>query len=75
MSQLSLYLDDAQYQALKERARAEGVSLSKYAARLIENDAADTGWPQGFWDLYGAIDDPAFCALPDPISTEAAPAQ
>ena len=57
MPQLSLYLTDVNLHTLRNRAKDAGVSMSKYANRLIEQDAASSGWPKGFWDLYGALDE------------------
>ena len=65
MPQLSLYITDANLETLRARAAQEGVSMSKYANRLIEQDAQNGSWPQGFWDLYGAVDD-SFVAPTDP---------
>ena len=55
MPQLSLYVSDENLAILRERAQRAGMSMSKYASRLIEQDAQNAGWPQGFWDLYGAL--------------------
>lgn len=55
MPQLSLYITDANLELLRSRAKASGMSMSKYANRLIELDEQGGGWPQGFWDLYGAL--------------------
>ena len=57
MPQLSLYITDDNLEALRARAKASGLSLSKYANRLIEQDVQNGGWPEGFWDLYGALDE------------------
>lgn len=67
MPQLSLYLSDENFETLRARSKEAGLSLSKYANRLIEQDAKNGGWAPGFWDLYGAIDDPAFEAPDDPV--------
>ena len=55
MPQLSLYVSDENLALLRARSKEAGVSMSKYASRLIEKDAENAGWPQGFWDLYGAL--------------------
>ena len=65
MPQLSLYLDEASMQQLRERARDEGVSLSKYAGAAIEQRVGSTGWPEGYWELYGSIDDESLAAPAD----------
>lgn len=70
MPQLSLYITDENLRTLRERASEEGVSLSKYTNDLIKNDADNHGWPVGFWDLYGAVDDPSFVLPEDPIPVD-----
>ena len=59
MAQLSLYLEEETMDMLKKKAVLANVSLSKYVAELIRNDAA-SGWPTGYGDLYGSIDDETF---------------
>ena len=48
MPQLSLYLDDITMDVLRRSAEKEGVSLSHYARRLIQ-DQASSAWPVSFW--------------------------
>lgn len=57
MPQLSLYVTDENLKILRERSKACGLSMSKYANQLIQQDANSAGWPQGFWDLYGVLDE------------------
>lgn len=57
MPQLSLYVTDENLALLRDRAGQAGMSMSKYANHLIEQDAQSAGWPRGFWDLYGTIGD------------------
>lgn len=66
MPQLSLYLTEENLIALRTRAEEEGVSLSKHVSSLIERDALNHGWPEGFWKLYGAIEDESFTVPDDP---------
>ena len=63
MPQLSLYVSDENLNTLRERSKEAGMSMSKYASRLIEQDAERAGWPKGFWNLFGAISEPL--AVPD----------
>lgn len=65
MAQLSLYLDDALMGRLKRRAGHEGVSVSKYVSRLVEENLLYT-WPTGYFDLFGSIDDETFVEPMDP---------
>ena len=61
MSQLSLYLEEAEMDILRKDAKREGVSLSRYAARLIRENAGKSKWPAGYWEnVYGALSDSSF---------------
>ena len=64
MAQLSLYLDDCALAALKEGARREGISMSRYAADSIV-ERGRFGWPAGFFDVYGSVSDDTFAAPQD----------
>lgn len=64
MAQLSLYLDDASMEDLRRSAQSRGVTLSKYVRDVLVDDAHG-GWPNGFFDLYGALDDPSFVEPPE----------
>ena len=70
MPQLSLYLTDENFELLQTRAAQAGLSMSKYANKLIEQDAVNAGWPADFWELYGSIDDDSFEAPGDPVPTD-----
>ena len=70
MPQLSLYISDENLVTLRNRSAEEGLSMSRYANRLIEQDANSGGWPAGFWDLYGAISDESFVAPPHPLAED-----
>ena len=65
MLQVSLYLDQEVLDTAKHNARIERISLSRYVAKaLVKNNEA--GWPQGYWDLFGAMTDATF-VRPDDI--------
>ena len=68
MAQLSLYLDDCTLAALKEGARREGVSMSRYAADSIA-ERGSFGWPAGFFDVYGSVSDDTF-VIPSDVDSE-----
>ena len=58
MPQLSLYLNDATMETLRSAARSEGISMSQYASRLIQERAASPLWPHGYWEtIYGCLGD------------------
>lgn len=57
MAQISLYVDDDVLTGLKERAAAQGVSVSRLTAQIIEADRRSSAWPEGWFDLYGSVPD------------------
>lgn len=71
MPQLSLYLDDSTMELLRGEAQRTGTSLSKYAGAVIRERSSNT-WPQGFFNLYGCIDDETFEA-PEELPLEELP--
>lgn len=48
MPQLHLYVPDDIAEAIKQRAEAEGVSVSRLLARVVEREVA-SGWPPGYF--------------------------
>lgn len=59
MPQLSLYLDPSTMDFLRNRASGRNTSLSKYVSTLLREQSS-SAWPNGFFDLYGALDDDTF---------------
>lgn len=52
MPQLSLYIDDATMEKVRNESSRQGVSISRFArTRLSEGISA---WPSSFWGTYGA---------------------
>ncbi len=49
MPQLHLYVPNDVAARLRERARANNMSLSKYLAEVVARETG-TGWPEGFFD-------------------------
>lgn len=70
MPQLSLYITDANLEILRARSQEAGISMSRYANRLIEQDAENAGWPKGFWELYGALGDEGLPLPDDPLPAD-----
>ena len=66
MSQITLYLDDEVQALIEQRAKASGLSKSRWVAQLITRHAVDE-WPQACLELAGRFVD-------FPL-TESAPAQ
>ena len=54
--QVSLYIADESMARLRTGAKASGCSLSKYVATLVDTDSP-TGYPAGFFKLYGRLRD------------------
>ena len=49
MPQLHLYVGEEVAAAVKARARARGLSVSRYLAALVKEDTAK-GWPRSFFE-------------------------
>ena len=64
MPQVSLYLDQEVLDCAKRNARIENISLSKYVTHALANNAG-SGWPKGYWDLFGALTDESFVSPED----------
>ena len=64
MPQLTIYLDEETEEKAREAAQRAGFSLSRWAREKL-SAAADVGktWPEGYFDLFGSIDDPGFEAV------------
>ena len=64
MPQLTIYLDEETAEKAREAAQRAGFSLSRWAREKL-SAAADVGktWPEGYFDLFGSIDDPDFEAV------------
>jgi len=54
MAQLHCYVPEDIARQARRRATQAGVNLSHYLAELVKRDAASaTGWPEGYFDLFG----------------------
>jgi len=52
MAQLHFYIPDALAEKLKDKAKKEHLSLSKYIAKLAKREV-ENQWPDGYFDLFG----------------------
>ena len=53
MSQITIYLDAATEKQARKRAKAEGVSVSKWIAKTIQGERQDT-WPTSIVAAFGS---------------------
>ena len=59
MPQLSLYFDETTLRRVERAAKLGNVSVSKWVrGRLLRSLEDD--WPDGYFDLFGVIQDPSF---------------
>ncbi len=57
MTQLFCYVPDDVARQAQSRADQAGLSLSRYLAELVKRDTTlPTGWPEGYFDLFAAIE-------------------
>ena len=54
MAQITLYLDDQTARRIKQAARRQRVSLSKWVAQRLE-DRTQGAWPSRYTELFGAL--------------------
>ena len=53
MSQITIYLEEALVRKVRRRAKAEGLSVSKWIAKTIESAEHDS-WPAHVRDSFGS---------------------
>lgn len=63
MPQVSLYFDEATLRRVERAAHTANLSVSRYVATKIRS-SLDDEWPEGYADLFGAIEDPTFVTEP-----------
>ena len=56
MSQLTIYLEDSLEQKVRERAKLEGLSVSRWIAKAIETKEHDV-WPPDVLAAFGSWND------------------
>ena len=56
MGQITIYLDEEVEQQVRTAARTEGVPVSRWIARAIQNQTC-TAWPESVKALPGSWDD------------------
>lgn len=58
--QIHCYVSEEEAETLRRKAKAQGLSLSRYLASIAKKDAS-SGWPEGWFErTFGCIDDPTF---------------
>lgn len=55
MSQIHFYVPDEVEELIRQRARARGLSVSRYVAELVKEGASGSSWPEDYFrDVIGA---------------------
>ena len=57
--QVSLYLDKPLYKEVESIVKKRGVSMSSFVSGVLK-EYIENGWPEGYFDLFGSIDDETF---------------
>lgn len=65
MPQLSLYLDDNTLQMVKEVAALSNTSVSKWVRNKVLQSLHNE-WPDGYFQLYGTVNDKSFAEPSEP---------
>ena len=58
--QLTIYLDREMERRVREAARHEGKSLSRWAGEQLGRAAGAGRWPEGYFELFGSVSDESF---------------
>ncbi len=59
MPQLSLYLDDGTLKMVEKAAKLSNTSISKWVkSKVIQS--LENEWPDGYFELFGSIEDASF---------------
>ena len=68
MSQMTIYLDPDTAKKIRAAAKQENKSLSRWAGEQLAKAAGVGQWPEGYFALFGSVDDPSF-QVPQEISS------
>jgi hypothetical protein len=60
VAQMTLYLDAETEEKVRVAARQAGKSLSRWAGEQLAKAAGAGKWPDGYFDLFGSVDDESF---------------
>jgi post-segregation antitoxin (ccd killing protein) len=69
MAQLYFYVPDDVAENLKRQAKAEGLSVSKYLAKLVEAQTGKKdakGWPEGYFERLDQFQISDAFEIPEP---------
>ena len=72
MPQLSLYFDDATLKLVEKAAQHSNTSISRWVrGKVLES--LENEWPEGYFTLFGSIEDHSFEVPVDPIEPSTTP--
>jgi hypothetical protein len=57
---MTIYLDGEVEQKVRAAARRAGKSLSRWAGEELAKAAGAGKWPEGYFEIFGSIDDESF---------------
>ena len=72
MPQLSLYLDDGTLKLVERAAKLNNTSISKWVRGKVLQSLKNE-WPDGYFDLFGAVADSSLDAPAEPEMINATP--
>ncbi len=74
MPQLSLYLDDGTLKLVERAAKLKNTSISKWVRGKVLQSLKNE-WPDGYFDLFGAVEDSSLDAPAEPERINAIPGE
>ncbi len=72
MPQLSLYFDDSTLKLVEKAAKLSNTSVSKWVRNRVLQ-SLENEWPEGYFNLFGAIEDNSFDVPVDLPETNTTP--
>ncbi len=72
MPQLSIYLDEETATLLERAVSLSGTSVSKWVRKQIQRSLRED-WPEGYFQLFGSVDDASFSEPEEPYQVNASP--
>ena len=72
MPQLSIYLDEETAALLEKAVSPSGTSVSKWVRSQIHK-SLQQDWPEGYFNLFGSVDDVSFSEPEEPYQINTSP--
>ena len=65
MPRISIHLDEKTAAILEKAVSISGISVSQWVEELVQRLLRED-WPEGYWKLFGSVDDATFFEPKEP---------